>query len=197
MSDHPESILNAAEKLFKQQGYHNVLLADVATAAKVPLPAFQTHFAHKEDLLHALLDKYSPQQEMQAVLNQIHTDTAEEMVRMAVRRLIEIFNDNKYFVDLALLDMQVNNGAYIGNMFTHLAGGAMSFVNRLSNMPGTRPISNVMLGRAFAAILVGFVITEQLAPRPAQFAMRIFPTNAWIDGIADIFLYGLLEDDDS
>jgi hypothetical protein len=77
-----------------------------------------------------------------------------------------------------------------------MAGDAASFINRLANMPGMRPISSIMLGRAFASLLIGFVATQQMAPRPAQFAMRIFPVQAWVDGITDIFLYGIMESDE-
>lgn len=186
-------ILIAAEKLIKTRGYHAILLADVATEAGVPLPAVQSHYPDKEALLEALLEKYSPKQDIQDALRQLRMDNPEELVRQAIHRLIEIFNAHQNFANLALIDVQVNGGKYLALLFKDLAAEAASFINRLSNLPGTRPISSIMLGRAFASLLLGFIATQQLAPEGAQFAMRVYPTKTWVDGITEIFLHGVLE----
>lgn len=186
-------ILDAAEQLFKSQGYHAVLLADIATSARVPLPALQTHYHDKKDILNALLDRSSPREEIRSVLTQISYDTPEDMVRNMIRQLLSVFDQHSGFMDLMIIDVQINDGNYMSALFSELAGSAASFINRLANLPGTRPISAVMLGRALASILIGFVVTQHLAPRPAKFAMRIFPEKAWVEGVADILLYGILE----
>lgn len=189
-------ILETAERLFKTLGYNSVLMADIATEAKIALPAVQTHFHDKKDILIALLDKRSPRDAIRSALRQLRTDTPENMVRDAISRMVEVFNDHTAFVDLIILDIQVNEGGYLTLLFNELAGEAASFINRLSTMPGTRPISSIMLGRAFASLIAGFVATQHIAPRSAQFAMRIFPPKAWVEGVADIFLYGILESEE-
>ena len=186
-------ILDAAEKLFRLRGYHAVMLSDIATEAGVALPAVQSHFPDKDSVLEALLQQYDPSDRIRVALNTLHSNNAEELVREAVRELIAIFNEHVRFANLVMIDIQVNDGMYISSLFSSLASEAAGFINRLSNMPDTRPISSVMLGRAFASILIGFVATQQMAPQGAQFAMRIFPEKAWVDGITDIFLYGILE----
>lgn len=186
-------ILIAAEKLFKTRGYQAVLMADIAAEAKIALPAVQSHYHDKEDILYALLEKHSPREALQQALSELNHDTPEELVRDAIRRMLDVFEKHADFADLAILDLQVNNSNFTTALFSELAGGAAGFVNRLANMPGTRPISTIMLGRAFASLLIGFVATQYFAPRPAQFAMRIFPQRAWVDGVADVFLYGILE----
>ena len=186
-------ILDVAERLLKERGFHAIVMADIAEEAGVALPAVQSHFADKDAIMQALLEKHSPKAEMLAALRQIRSNSAEDMVRDAMRLLIKIFNNHTSFAELAIIDVQVNDGAFITKFFSELTGEGASFVMRLSTMPGVRPVSSVMLGRAFASILVGFMATQHVAPQMVQFAMRMFPQDAWVDGMADIFLYGILE----
>jgi AcrR family transcriptional regulator len=186
-------ILDVAERLFKERGYHSIVLADIAEAAGVALPAVQSHYADKEAVMLALLEKHSPKAEMLAALRQIRSGSAEDMVRDAMRLMIDIFNRHNSFAELAVIDMQVNEGAYIAKIFSDLTSEGASFVMRLAGMPGMRPVSSIMLGRAFASMIVGFMATQHVAPQMVQFAMRMFPQDAWVDGMADIFLYGILE----
>ena len=44
------------------------------------------------------------------------------------------------------------------------------------------------------AMLLGFVASEQAMPKLARVAMRLFPQRAWVDGVVDLMLYGVLED---
>ncbi|NJL93163.1 MAG: TetR/AcrR family transcriptional regulator [Anaerolineae bacterium] len=192
-ADAHAAILDTAERLFKEQGYHAVLLADIATQAKVPLPALQTHFHDKSDILNALLERRAPRDALRTALRQINKDSAEEMVRAAIREILQIFSAHADFLDLAILDVQVNNSNYVTALFSELAGDAAGFITRLANMPNMRPISTIMLARALASMLIGFAVTQYIAPRPAQYAMRIFPQRAWIEGMADILLYGIVE----
>jgi len=186
-------ILDAAERLFKTRGYHPVLMAEIATESKVPLPAILAHYNDKGEVLEALLERSSPREALQKALRDLKYDTLEDMVRGVVVRLMDVLNDHTAFMDLVIIDLQVNNGTYMAALFSELAGDAASFINRMANMQGARPLSTIMLGRAFASMMIGFVVTQHLAPRPAQFAMRIFPQKAWVEGIADIFLYGIME----
>lgn len=187
-------ILQAAEKLFRTRGYPAVTLADIATEAGIPIPALQSHYANPRALLFALLDQHSPYEALETALEGIRSDTAEGMIREGVGRLIHVFFEHLPFAHLAIIDLQVNNGAYTTELFNNLASLMIGYVNRLSNMPDVRPISSIMLGRVLASLLVGFVVTQQLAPEQAQLSMRIFPQQAWIDGITDIFLRGILEE---
>lgn len=187
------SLLDAAEKLFQERGYHAVSLMDIATEAQMTLLSVQTHYPDKQDLLLELLERYSPRQPLRQIFRQIKGNDPEYLVRDLFMRLITSMEEHPRFLEYALLDVQVNQASYLTSLMTEIAGDAALFINRLSSLPGVRPLSSVMLGRAFAALVIGFVATQQFAPRAARFAMRIFPEKAWIDGVVDIFLYGILE----
>ncbi len=193
MIDADPQILDAAEHLFLSKGFHGVRLADIAHESGVGLPAVQMHFPTTAALLNALLQRRDPRADLRHALQQLSGATPEDMLRDAVERILQIMELNGQFVGLALMDTQVNQGQYLTNMFQDLTTDAANFMNRLSTMAGVRPISTMMLGRALAAMLIGFMATQQLAPPHAQFALRVFPQKAWVDGMTDILLHGILE----
>ncbi|OYD66686.1 TetR/AcrR family transcriptional regulator [Rhodococcus sp. OK302] len=55
-SDRKEQILAAAGDLFRERGYHNVSVAQVAAAVGITAPALYRHFRNKPDLLHAAVN---------------------------------------------------------------------------------------------------------------------------------------------
>ncbi|MBZ0309418.1 MAG: TetR/AcrR family transcriptional regulator; helix-turn-helix transcriptional regulator [Anaerolineae bacterium] len=186
-------LLDTADRLFQERGYEAVSLADVAAETHVEMAAVQQLYPDKQDILLALLERYSPRQALHQIFRQAKDKDVESLVRDTFMRLMTLLDSHPHFMTYAMLDVQVNEGSYLTGLMTEMAGDAVRFLNRLSGLPGMRPISPVLLGRAFAALVIGFVATQQFAPRPARFAMRIFPEKAWVDGMIDIFLYGILE----
>ncbi|MFE0425911.1 TetR/AcrR family transcriptional regulator [Streptomyces sp. NPDC058953] len=55
--DRKERILDAAAVLFRDRGYHNVSVADVAGAVGITAPALYRHFRGKPDLLARVVDR--------------------------------------------------------------------------------------------------------------------------------------------
>lgn len=55
--DRKERILDAAAELFRDRGYHNVSVADVAGAVGITAPALYRHFRGKPDLLAQVVDR--------------------------------------------------------------------------------------------------------------------------------------------
>ena len=54
--DRKQRIVTAAADLFRERGYHNVSLADVAAAVGITAPALYKHFRNKQDLLRQTVD---------------------------------------------------------------------------------------------------------------------------------------------
>lgn len=187
------AMLEAATRLFLQKGYYAIELAEIASEAGVALPALQSHFPDKASLFKALLDQHNPGEAIQKAFRSIRSDNAEDMIREAIANLVSVFDAHPRFVPLAAIDIQVNNGAYIHRMFGNVAGESASFINRLSAMPDVRPLSSIMLARTFASLLIGYIATQHLAPDSTQFALRSYPQRAWIEGMTDIFLNGILQ----
>ncbi|MFJ7724270.1 TetR/AcrR family transcriptional regulator, partial [Rhodococcus erythropolis] len=54
--DRKQQILAAAGELFREHGYHNVSVAQVAAAVGITAPALYRHFKNKPDLLYAAVN---------------------------------------------------------------------------------------------------------------------------------------------
>lgn len=57
MADTKEIILNTAEKLFAETGYHNTSIRDITGEAKVNISAINYHFGSKEKLFEAVITR--------------------------------------------------------------------------------------------------------------------------------------------
>lgn len=195
MSAAQSDLLAAALDVFRTQGYAGTTLEQIAAEVHLDVSAVRAQYADKGSLFAALLARYSPLHDLEAALDGVQGDTADDLLRDAMRRLIRAIQDNKRFLELAALDVQANHGAFLASLSTKLFPRATVFLERLKATGQLRPVSDVILSRALVAMLMGFVLSEQAMPQVARVAMRMFPQRAWIDGMVDLMLYGILEDD--
>ena len=54
-----KAILDAAEEVFAESGFHGARIQDIATRARIAVGTVYNHFAQKDDLLKALLEERS------------------------------------------------------------------------------------------------------------------------------------------
>lgn len=188
-------LLDIALTIFRERGYADTTLEQVARRAGIPLAAAQAVFSDKDQLLNALLDEHNPVADMETALDGVTGDSADELFRDAIRRMVKIADQHSVFFELAILDAQVNNGAYLGNFSARLFPKASDLLGRIKSTRQIRPVPDMILGRTMISMLMGFLISERAVPQIARVAMRMFPQRAWLDGMIDLLLYGVLEDD--
>ncbi len=75
-----EKILNAAEKLFAESGYNGTTTRAIAKKAKVNIAMLSYYFGGKEQLLHAVIERFS--ENLGSVFDQIERETADPVDRM-------------------------------------------------------------------------------------------------------------------
>ncbi len=188
-------LLQAALDLIREQGYAEATLERVSARARVELSITQALFPDRDALFEALLRAHSPLEAMEKALDEVKGESAEDLMRDAMRRLVQATRQHTSFLELAVIDAQVNNGAFLSSLTVRLAPKAVALLNRVKSTGALRPIADPILGRTLAALLIGFLISERAVPQVARFAMRLFPERAWVDGMVDLLLYGILEDD--
>jgi hypothetical protein len=89
----------------------------------------------------------------------------------------------------------VTTGAFLGNLNAQIFPKAMVLLEKIKATGQLRPASDVILGRTLVSLLLGFVLSERAVPQIARVAMRLVPQHAWLDGMIDLLLYGVLEDE--
>jgi AcrR family transcriptional regulator len=189
-----QNLFAAALTVLRKEGYGAFTFARVADEAKIDIAAIQAQFPDKSALYAALIAAYNPSKALHAALDDVTGDTAEDIIRDAMHRLIDVISRHEDFIDLAAIDVQTHNGASLLGMSVQLAPKLLSLLNRLKKTGEIRPVSDLILARTIASMLMGFVVSEQAMPKVARMAMRLFPQRAWLDGMIDLMLYGILED---
>lgn len=141
------------------------------------------------DASHAGLIK-----DLETALDSVEGDTVDEIVRDAMRRAVKAIQDNASVIERAAreMQMQASGDAFLISLSTRLLPKALALLARLKETGQLRPVADMILARTMVAMLIGFVATEQTIPRVTRIVMR---QRAWLDGMVDLLLYGVLEDD--
>ncbi len=186
--------MRIALDVFRSCGYGGASLEQVAATAGVSLESLRAVYPDKDHLFAALIAKYSPVDAVNSVLDEVQGETAEEIVRDLVHRLVSVFTADRAFLDLAAMDVQANNGANIGNLSLQSVPQVLTLRQRLKQTGELRPVSDFILARTLVSMVIGFVLSEQMVPGIARLAMHLLPQRGWVDGMIDLMLYGVLED---
>src|SRR5258708_31833571 len=194
-SDTKTRILDASLDIFREQGYSGATLDQVALRAQIEPSKLPDHFADKGALLSGLLAAHSPLENLLAAIDAVEGESAEDILRDAMRRMVKVIQQDELFVELAALDVQFNSGVLISNISTQIMPRALALLERLKATGELRPVSDPILARTLISLLMGFIISERAMPQVARVAMRLFPQRAWLDGMVGLLLFGILEDD--
>jgi AcrR family transcriptional regulator len=186
-------ILAAAWAVFGAQKYPSITMISVAKQAGCSEAVLLKHYPNKEALLAAALEVYSPRAALATALSKASGDSGEEFVRNAFYLLHEAASEHALFFRLALLERELGEGAAVNGLGLALAGDAAAFFGRLKATGDLRPVPDLVLGRAIAAMLIGYIASEQVVPGGARMALRMLAPRAWLDGTVDLLLYGILE----
>ena len=122
-----ESITRAAAGLFALKGYHDTTLEEVRQAAEVTTGAFFHHFASKEDLGFAVLDRHMEKrrQELDRLEQDMPAPGNDDPLALVFRRLDAISQ-------MIASRKQRKGGCIIGNLSTSLSDTHEAFRQRLA-----------------------------------------------------------------
>lgn len=190
-------ILDAARRLFLSQGYHGTSMRAIAQeAGGRAVAGIYNHFATKEAIFRALIEECNPYDELFGVLEDTlsHTTAAPDFVRAALRGVMRIMPRHMDFFQLVQIDMREFGGANIGGLLINTQFPRIwAFFERLQQLPGLRqPLDQRVLMRIMASLMIGYVITDHLAPITI---FHEFSTDEWAEHFADALLYGLMDDE--
>src|SRR5260221_3898665 len=198
-----DPILIAAVEVFREQGYASATMQQIAQGAHVTVEAVQTRYYDKTVLFAALLELHNPLPDILSAFDRVLANIqaqgenieAGEILRDAMRQMVKAVEQHDEFLELAAIDMQVNNGVFVSGLTTQIIPKALELLKRLKATGQLRPVSDGILARTLVSLFMGVVLSERVMPQMARMAMRMFGQRAWIDGMVDLLLYGVLEDD--
>jgi len=185
-------ILSAARRLFLSQGFNGTSMRAIAQAAGGRAVAgLYNHFPTKEAIFKALIEEQNPYGELFAILEDElgRATTAPDYVRGALASVLHMLPRHYDFVQLAQIDMREFEGRNLGSLLQEQAlPRALGVLHRVQTLPGLKPIDPIVLLRLMASLVLGFIITDQLAPHTIFGA---YARAEWVELVADALLGGL------
>lgn len=101
------AILDAAEQVFAEKGFHVARIQDVAHKARIGVGTVYNHFEQKEDLLRALLEERTEQMIARLVALPSDPEPFEERLAARLGRMLGYVEQHRSFIPVA-----VENGVF-------------------------------------------------------------------------------------
>ena len=184
------TILQAAHDLFIEQGYHGTSMRQIAQHAKLALGGLYNHFSSKEQVFEAVFLTFHPYHEVLPLIAAAQGTNLEELVRDAIRRMVQAVEGRPDFMNLMFIEMVEFKSAHARQLFATLFPQGMQILEHLAgSFPDQiRPLPSPMVIRTFLGLFFGYYLTETaLAPA----APPEFRENA-MQNFVDIYLHGIL-----
>jgi AcrR family transcriptional regulator len=136
------AILDASEAVFAERGFHGARIQDIAARARIAVGTVYNHFAHKDDVLAALLELRS--EELVAQLRPVRGDPKpfEARLRARVARVLAYVDAHRPFFAIAN-----EHGLFAGTA----APGARAAKKRLRRVEAFRAVFRALVEEGIAS----------------------------------------------
>ena len=108
-----EKILEAAEQLFYEKGYHGTNIVDITQKAGIALGTFYIYFKDKYSLYKYLLGCYSHQIRKAISLSAQSVDNRRDMERIGLKTFLKFTRDNKHAYNIIWESLYINKELFI------------------------------------------------------------------------------------
>jgi AcrR family transcriptional regulator len=184
-----QQIISAAHRLFLTQGFHGTTMRQIAAESGMALGSLYNHFKDKDDLFKAVFEAYNPYPLLLLALENSQGKDAEDLARVAARRLVTALKDRPDLIKLVFIDVVEFQGKHLNDAYPQVAPGMERFAERLRRDPTSiRPLSTDGLLRAFFGLFYTFHMTEMLLGKPADPQAQ----SQALTELTEIYLRGIL-----
>jgi AcrR family transcriptional regulator len=171
------AILDAAERVFAEHGFHVARIQDVAKEARIAVGTVYNHFEQKEDLLRALLEERTEQ--MLAHLAPLPSDPEpfEERLTARLARVLGWVDQHRSFIPLAIEHGVLGKGT--------AAGDAVCCGKRMRQVEKFRAAFRALVEEGLAAGALEVMEVQHLVWSLAGL-LRMFTIGAMDQGAASL-----------
>ncbi len=187
-------ILEQAHQLFLQQGYHGTSMRQIAQRAGIALGAIYNHFPGKEAIFEAIFLENHPYQEILPFLAVAEGEDPESLVRDIARRMIDALDQRTGFLNIMFIELVEFNGSHTVDLFVKILPQIIGGVNRIMALDPekVRPISPVLLARAFIGFFFSYYMTDQVMQPLFKPTSQVRTEEKEI--FVEIFLHGIMRE---
>ena len=183
-------VIQAAHRLFIEQGYHGTSMRRIAEQAGLALGGIYNHFASKEDILAAVMMERNPYLGIVPALEAAQGETAEELIRNAAAGMLAALENRPDDLQLMFIEIVEFKGQHFPQLFESLFPQMIGFAQKLVQMNGDlRPIPPPTLLRVFVGFFFAYFMTEWLMGDQFPSELR----QGAFDDFVGIYLHGILK----
>jgi TetR/AcrR family transcriptional repressor of mexJK operon len=197
--DRRQQILDAAQQVFAAKGFDGASIKDLAKAAKISPGLLYWYFKDKTDLLVSLLTERietafgqlpgsvsfdAPPEEFLPQFARFYIGTFEQPMNTA---LFKIMLTNTPSFPAAIRRVQVGVIHYVLNT-------VQSYFQRQIELGRMRPCDTEMVTRTFMGSIVAFLLLRHILQEERG---RELSVEAFVDGVTDVVLRGILPQNDN
>lgn len=188
-----QDIICAAHELFVKQGYHGTSMRQIAREADIALGGLYNHFDSKQQVFKQVFLEYHPYHDVIPAMLEAQGDTAEQIIRDAIERLLAAIEQSPDFMNLMFIEVVEFNSQHANELVTKLIPDELRIVERVKDLDRERlkPIPPLMFIRTFIGLFFAYKITDIVL---LQQAPSEFRENA-LEYFIDIYLHGILVKD--
>jgi AcrR family transcriptional regulator len=182
-------IVEAAYRLFIEQGFHATSMRQVAQQAGVTVGGIYAHFASKEAIWEAVLMARHPYHEIVALLQQAGGDTVSEFLKQTASLMVAGLGQRPDVLNLLFIELVEFNGKHLSQVYKLALPDIVRLGQVFSQKRGKlRPLPLPILARSFAGLFFSYYITEIILPDEARALMGSHALETFVD----IYLHGIL-----
>jgi AcrR family transcriptional regulator len=183
-------IIQAAQVLFIEQGYHGTSMRQIAQKAGLAVGGLYNHFASKEDVFREVFLEYHPYRDVIPVVAAASGDTIEQFARSILLGMSVALQKRPGFMNLMFIELVEFRSAHVQELFGEIQPQLNRIVERVvqSHQGELRPLHPLMLIRIFLGMFFAYYLTEAIfsAQAPAEFSQN------GMDAFLDVWLHGVL-----
>ncbi len=185
-------IVKVAMKLFSQKGFNGATTREIAEKAKISEATIFKHFARKEDLYSAIVDKQCNDRQGQSLLmKRVEGKEGKDVFREAALFLIQKHQKDTSF--MKLLMFSALEGHKLSRIFMKTRGvETLDFlaghITRLVKEGKLKKVDAHLSARAFLGMVLYYSMSQEIYGLKNFFKM---PVKKVVDTFVDIFFEGM------
>lgn len=182
-------IIEAAYKLFLEQGYAATSMRQIAERSGLALGGIYNHFAGKETIFAELIIERHPFQQILPVLLNTPAEDVESFVRNAAQTMVAELGRRPDFIKLMFIEIVEFNGRNMPNILEHVLPQVLPLIEKFSkNSNVLRPMPPFTFFRAFLGLFFSYYMTELLLSNTPAALIQ----GNTLDHFVEIFLHGIM-----
>jgi len=182
-------ILDAAQHLFIEQGFHGSSMRQIAQQAGISLSGIYNHFISKEQIFETIYEKNHPYHEVLPIVEQAQEETPEALVRNAAVRMLQTLQARPHFLKLMFIELVEFKGIHQTGLMSNIFPRGVELIERFSKeQPNLRPIPATALLRSFLGLFISYYLSELMLDPSGSSQLN----ETTFEHFIDIYLHGIL-----